>query len=407
MLSHLKIAFKNVLRNKRRALITIIVAAVGTAAIIIGGGFALFTYDSLIEYSAKDTGHLILSHPQFFETEEEKPMSLGLNGYKELENTLKTNPEVQAVLPRVQFSGLLSNGEKSVIFSGTGVDPEEFKIRGQTMQLVAGRLLNPASSNEAMAEVILGKELAKSLKSKIGDTVTVLATNSEGSLAGKDLVVKGIVSTGVSEVDKRLVFVTLSVAQKILSTDKVSTTAVHLFKTVDTDAMKLKLQNELSDKIGIHTWLDQAAFYLGVKGLYDRIFGLLGLIIAVLVFFAVSNTISMAVTERTREIGALRAMGTYGYEIIRDFFFEGVLIGIIGTALGSLVAGAMTLFLYFVDIQMPPPPGRSVGYQLYITFSGSLSAVTALCIILLCGFAAYLSSRKAIKKQITEALNYV
>lgn len=407
MLSHLKIAFRNVLRNKRRALITIIVAAVGTASIIIGGGFALFTYDSLIEYSAKDTGHLILSHPKFFETEEEKPMSLGLSNYKDLENKLKSLPEVKAVLSRVQFSGLLSNGEKSVIFTGTGVDPEEFNIRGQTMKLEAGRLLNQDSSNEASVEVILGNELAKSLNSKIGDTVTILATNSEGSLAGKDLVVAGVVSTGVSEVDKRLVFTTLSVAQKILSTDKVSTTAVHLFKTADTDQMKLRLEKEVGDKIGLRTWLEQAAFYRGVKGLYDRIFGLLGIIIAVLVFFAVSNTISMAVTERTREIGALRAMGTYGYEIIRDFFFEGVLIGIIGTALGSLVAGAMTLFLYFVEVQMPPPPGRSVGYQLYITFSGSLCAATALCIVLLCGLAAFLSSRKAIKKQITEALSYV
>jgi hypothetical protein len=119
----------------------------------------------------------------------------------------------------------------------------------------------------------------------------------------------------------------------------------------------------------VKTWRDLAVFYQAVRALYNRIFGILGLIMVVIVAFAMSNTLGMAVVERTREIGTLRAIGTQPGEVVRNFVLEGAAIGAAGAVIGMLLAGATTLALLFAGIEMPPPPGRSVGYPLLLSFS--------------------------------------
>ena len=93
------------------------------------------------------------------------------------------------------------------------------------------------------------------------------------------------------------------------------------------------------------TWLDQATFYRSVKALYNRIFGALGLVIGVIVVFVVTNAMAMAIIERTREIGTLRAMGTLPRQLIASFALEGMVLGGVGTLLGGLVALAVALAL--------------------------------------------------------------
>jgi len=154
-------------------------------------------------------------------------------------------------------------------------------------------------------------------------------------------------------------------------------------------------------------WWEQAFYYHSVRGLYDRIFGLLGFIIAALVFFSVANTLAMAVVERTREIGTLRALGALPAEIVAQFVREGALIGATGAAIGTLIAVAVVLLLPAMGLEMPPPPGRSVGYPLLVNASLPLYLITDAAIILLCAGAAWFVSRKAAQKPIVEALGHV
>jgi len=154
-------------------------------------------------------------------------------------------------------------------------------------------------------------------------------------------------------------------------------------------------------------WWEQAFYYHSVRGLYDRVFGLLGLIIATLVLFSVANTLAMAVVERTREIGTLRALGALPSEVVAQFVREGALIGAVGAVAGSLLAGAVVLALPHMGLEMPPPPGRSVGYPLLVIATVPLYLVTDAAIIALCATAAWFVSRKAANKPIVEALGHV
>lgn len=397
-------ASRNVLRNRRRSLMALLIVAVGTAAALVGGGFALFTYEGLRELSARENGHVILAERDFFTGDEDVPMQHGLAGAPAVAEQLRALPDVRGVLPRIQFSGLISNGDKSAVFVGSGIVPDlEFRLRGAQIAFVDGEQL---STGEPVPEVVLGSELAKLMKAKPGSSLTLLATTTEGSLNAVDVLVRGVASVGVPDIDKRMVFADLAAVQKLLLTDKVSTLSVYLARTGETDAFAARMRAE-HPQLAVRTWLDLAYFYQAVRALYNRIFGMLGAIMLVIVLFALSNTLGMTVVERTREIGTLRAIGTLPREIVRNFVFEGIVIGLAGALLGMFLAGTVTLFLAFAGIQMPPPPGRSTGYPLVVSFSAVLYAATAIAVSAVSALAAYWVSRKAARKPITEALAHV
>lgn len=404
-MNNTRIAWQNVLRNRRRSLVTILIAAVGTAAALVAGGFALYTYEALRDAAARDSGHLILAHKDYFSRDEDTPLQYGLADHARLIAALEKDSRIRRVLPRLAFSGLISNGDKSMIYVGQGVNVRgELAARGVFLKLVEGAIFG--GDEKGSPRVLLGKDLAKSLSARPGSPLTLLGTTTAGSLNAIDVEVAGIVSTGVPEVDKRLVYTALPTAQHLLATDKVSTLAVYLDDTELTAPMLDEVRRS-HPGYAVQPWWEQAFFYEAVRGLYNRIFGLLGLIIAALVFFSVGNTLAMAVVERTREIGTLRALGALPGEIVAQFVREGALIGLAGTLTGMLLAGLTTLALLLLKVQMPPPPGRSEGYPLMVNASPTLYAIATLVIILLCAAAAWLVSRKAARKPIVEALGHV
>ncbi|MDR1888679.1 MAG: FtsX-like permease family protein [Zoogloeaceae bacterium] len=403
-MKQLLLAWKNILRNRRRSLVTILIAAIGCAAILVASGFALYTYSMLSDNAAREYGHITLAHKDFFEREEEMPMQFGIADYPALMARLAAHDEVAHLLPRVAFSGLISNGDKSLIFLGTGAKMlEESAVRGSFFRLMAGDI---KSADAATEYVLVGVDLAKSLGVGPGASLTLLATTTEGSINAVDVEVSGIVSTGWAELDRRLVYTDVVLAQHLLKTDRISTLSVYLKQLEDVDALLPRLA-AAEPALTLRAWWQQAFYYLSVKSLYNRIFGLLGLIIAALVLFSVINTLAMAVVERTREIGTLRALGAYPGEIVAQFAREGFLIGATGVMLGNLLAGVIVLGLPYVALEMPPPPGRSEGYPLLVSASWPLYAATDILIILLCVGAAWVVSRKAVHKSIVEALGHV
>ena len=400
-------ACKNVLRNRRRAAITVLIAAVGTGAVLISSGFALYTFQSLQEMSARDTGHVVIAQRNFFTQEEDTPMALGLSDYATLKDRIERDPRIRTALPRVQFTGLISNGDKSTVFFGTGVDPRgEFAVKGPFLKILSGSILSANPQSGTDPEVLLGKDLARQLKAQVGSSLTLLSTTTENGLNAQDVRVRGIFSVGVPEVDKRLVLTGLDTAQKLLLTDKASTLSVYLWDTELTSVVRDDLQKQLPN-LDLQSWWEQAYYYFAVRELYRRIFGLLGVVIILMVAFAVWNTLAMTVVERTREIGTLRAMGTLPTQVVRNFLLEAAVIGISGTLLGMLLAGGTTIFLALANIQMPPPPGQSEGYPLNINASLELYLATSLAVIALCIAAAWFASRTAARKPIVEALGHV
>ena len=397
----LTFAFQNTLRNRRRSLVTIAVAALGTAAILLAGGFALYTYDALAQSAARNTGHLIVGLPEQFAKDEDTPLQHGLDGSVQLATELQADPAVRHVLPRIAFSGLISNGDKSTVMLATGVDPDhEFAVKGPFLSMLAGDVL---TSDATQSEVMLGEGLAKSLKAGPGSGLTLLASTTDGALNALDVTVKGMFSTGVPDIDKRLVYTDIATAQRLLNTKRVSTLGVFL-KSMEATAEAQQRIAAAHPKLAVQTWLDQAFFYNSVRGLYNRIFGALGIIIGVIVVFVVANAMAMAIIERTREIGTLRALGTLPSQLMRTLALEGMVLGGVGALVGALVALGVSLLLYVAPVQMPPPPGSTRGYPLNTTIDPLMYLATVMAMVLVSMLASAWIARKTVHIPVVEAL---
>jgi putative ABC transport system permease protein len=399
----LRFAWLNTLRNRRRSLVTVAIAALGTAAILLAGGFALFTYQGLAQSAARNTGHLIVGTPSQFSRDEDVPLQHGLDDVAALRSRLLADPAVRQVLPRVEFSGLVSNGEKSTVMMAAGIDPDsEFAVKGPFLQVKAGDVL----SGSSQGEVMLGEGLARSLKARPGSSLTLLASTTEGALNAMDVTVKGVFSTGIPEMDRRLVYTDLGTAQKLLVTQRVSTLGVFLRGMDDVAPAQSRIA-AMHPRLAVQTWLDQASFYKSVKALYNRIFGALGLIIGVIVVFVVTNAMAMAIVERTREIGTLRAMGTLPRQLLHTLALEGMVLGGTGALVGALLSLGVSVLLLIVPVEMPPPPGRSTGYPLQIAIDAPMVGATLAAMVVLAMLASAWVARKTVNRPIVDALAHV
>lgn len=343
-----------------------------------------------------------------FSSDEDVPLQHGLDGVAELRTALLADPAVRHVLPKVEFSGLISNGDKSTVMMAVGVDPDgEFAVKGPFLTVTQGSVLAaPMEGATDEPEVMLGADLARSLKAEPGSSLTLLASTTEGAMNAMDVRVKGVFSTGVSEMDKRLVYTSVTTAQRLLVSERVTSLGVFLDRMDSTAPLQQRLAAQ-HPALQVQSWEQQAVFYQAVKGLYNRIFGALGIIIGVIVVFVVTNAMAMAIIERTREIGTLRALGTLPGQLLRTLGLEGMLLGGAGAVAGALLALGVSVLLYVVPMEMPPPPGRSVGYPLNVAIDPTLYALTMLAMVGLTLVASLAVARKTVHMPVVDALAHI
>jgi putative ABC transport system permease protein len=226
---------------------------------------------------------------------------------------------------------MVSNGQKSSVFMGSAVDPDAERSLGFTSEVSSGRDLDSRSGGEA--EAIIGAGLAKSMNVGVGDGLTLLSVTSDGALNGVDVQVAGIVTTGVAEMDARYLRITLNSAQRLLQSDRITNLVVGLDSTANTDAIYATLVPRLGglpQQMTLKKWVDLATYYKQVRTLFNGIFLFMGLIVFFMVLMSSVNTLLMTMFERTREIGAMLAMGTPRSWIVALFMTEAVIIGVLG-----------------------------------------------------------------------------
>jgi putative ABC transport system permease protein len=396
------LAFRNVFRNRRRSAITLTVIVFGAVGLILFGGYKSRTFYALRESTIRSRlGHLQVYKRGFAHAEAQKPLQYGLENATELRRQIERDPRVSMTAAQITMMGLISNGEKSETFMATAVEPEKDR-RMAAQRVTAGTDL---PSNELDA-VILGRGLAASMHVKPGDYLTLMSTTASGSLNAMDVRVAGIFMSGVKEYDDRAVKMPLAGAQQLLQTSKVERLIVTLRNTDDTAAVHATLARTLHD-LEFKEWSELASFYHQVVLLYNGIFGFLGIVVFAIVIFSVANTILMSVFERTREIGTLMAIGTPRGTVWRMFMLEGVLIGLLGGALG-LGAGALAaLGINHANLMLPPPPGYTVGYALRVMLQPPTLVTAFLISLVTATLSSIVPALKASRLVIVDALGHI
>ncbi len=404
----LKLAFKNVTRNMRRTLITSMIMVFGCIALILAGGFIKYSFWGLSETSIRGRyGHLQVFQPESLEKDEDIPLQYGISSPDSLIRIISTLNEVRFAMPRISFMGLISNGDKSVAFMGRAVNPEkEQKLTGFSMTMESGHHLGEDIFAQNEDEVILAKGVAKSLKAEIGDYLTLMTTTTTGVLNAMDVKVVGIFSTGVPEMDVRFLSVSLSTAQTLLNSERVSNIIVVLNETDSTDKVAAQLSEHLSG-FAIKKWHELATFYRAVVKLYNAIFTFLGILIFIVVLLATSNTMMMSIFERTKEIGTLMAIGTSEKRVLANFLMEGLVIGLLASATGLLLSLVLSFVINQSGIMMPPPPGSTTGFPLNVHYVGKIYLGTFIFMLLTAVLSTLFPAFKASRKKIVDALGHI
>src|SRR5262249_31576572 len=143
MKQFLRRAFRNVLRNRRRTLMPVVVVAGGVAALMLAGGFFAYMFRGLAESAIRNgLGHLQIYNAAAFQHDEKRVLENGLDNYQQIAAAAQGLPHVKGVAPRVQFFGLVSNGVKSATFMATAVDPASEERMGFRPRIPQGRNLS-------------------------------------------------------------------------------------------------------------------------------------------------------------------------------------------------------------------------------------------------------------------------
>jgi putative ABC transport system permease protein len=420
----LHLAYRNLFRNKRRTLFAIFIAASGYAAMAIALGYYGFSIYGLQEMTIRNgfggsggTGHLQIKDNRSLESQEKYTLEFGLADYQKMVKTIKNQPEVDYVLPRIEFGGLVTTGDKSFPFIGYGVESmHEAALRGGLSDinpnLKLGEEIKPLDKNKF--GIILGKKLANALGVKIGDPLMLYGATVQGAVNAIDVELVGVMSTGLNETDKYYLLTHIDLVQRLVNTDKISLISV-MFKNRDSLDYKVStIQSILASTkgpdnnktIGVITWETLAEYYTAAKDLFNMIFSFMGIIILTIVILSCWNIMNMTTMERIREIGTLRAIGLKNTNITFIFLLEAFLISIIGLLIGIIAQVILSNIINALNIEMPPVPGMNQGYALQVYTLSPYHLFIAIAVVL----AITLSSLSAFfiirKLTIVESLEH-
>lgn len=407
MLIMLKIAVRNVFRNKRRTFITEMAIIFGVVTIILVAGIFEAMVHGLREQTIRtQLGHIQIHAKGYHSKGMSNPWKYIIKRPEEIIKQIANIPGIKAITERVEFSGIISSGEISTNFIAIGVAPQKESLVSSGLNIIQGKNVAEMTPDSAL----VGKELAEVLGVKIGDTLTLLTNTVHGSFNAVEVIVDGIFQSGSSEYDKRAIITTLQKSQTLLDLEGVTSLIVILNRTEDTDIIEKELIYRFSKAqlaVELNTWEKLATYYRQVKGLFDGIFGSVNFIIAVVVILGIANTMIMSVLERTNEVGTIMALGGNRRQIIILFLLETLTIGLIGGTAGIISGILVTKIVAIIGIPVPPPPGQNTGFvirPLLLSSSILIAFVLSVLSSLLSGiYPAY----KASKLMPVDALRHV
>ena len=402
------LALRNILRNKRRTILTLSAIITGVSSIVIFGGFIEFTFQGLRESTIRtQLGHVQIYQQGYIEHGVANPAKYLLKEPAKVEAVLKQIPGVLTVTRRLGLSGLISDGNKTLIAKVTGILPGQEEEFAAFETVLDGLQLDENTPHGG----VIGVELAKALDAEVGDYLMILTNTIDGAINAVEFELVGIAQTGSQEYDSVFVKLPIDMVQRALETQSVEKIIVLLDKTEKLEQMLSALPGVL-DKTNLEleyrSWESMAPFYHKVVAMYRGLFNVMQAIISVIVLFSIVNTMSMAVFERTREIGTLRAVGTTQAGIMELFITEGMLIGVLGSILGIIFGIAIAIAINLSGgISIPPPPGMSRGYISLILVVPSVLIYAFLLTVSVAVLSSIAPAWKASRVKVIDALAYV
>ncbi|MBX3643379.1 MAG: ABC transporter permease [Rubrivivax sp.] len=460
------LACRNLVRNRRRSLVTLFAMALGLTTVLLFGGYVRDIKYAMQTDFVRRTGHLQVQHKDYFLLGGGNPAAYGIGDPESIVAAIKGDPVlaplVTEVTPILQFGGIAGNfasGTSRTVLV-TGIVPEEqnrmrlwngygqrILIRPLSLQgtdadsVVLGvglaRVLNlcaalkvadcmpadeaaaaskgDASLPDDIKDLAAGNGPAESGPSR-GPQIEILASGPKGAPNVASVRPVSAEFQGVKELDEVAVTAHLSLAQRLVygsSAKQVTAIAIQLHHSEDLQAAQDRLSRLLKDRfsnkpLAIVDFATLNPFYGQTIQMFDTIFGFMAVLIGGVVLFTVTNTMSMTVVERTVEIGTLRAIGLRRFGARQMFVIEGLVLGVAAAATGIVASLLLAWIVNRLNFEWIPP-SRVEPVPLSIGFGGEYWMMfwCAAGLILVAAASSLVPAARASRMNIVDALRHV
>jgi len=466
----LKIALRNILRNRRRSLMTGSAVAAGALATLLFGGFAAYIFAGLETNNVQRIGHFTVFRAGYFLFGAGNPAAYGIDHYRDVMTLIGNDPVLRPMInvmtPTQSLLGIAGNfsgeNDASKTFIGVGLIPSDRDRMRRWDEFATGATSapDPRLSDSDETRGLIGFGLARILglcgplglkgcpsiptaaagpdksASALNENVSELARREAGTSSSDSasttphiellaataggapnvvsLTVGGAEPQGVKELDDNYIAMPVSLAQQLVygrGEHKVTGIVLQLHRSEDMPAARARLMTLFRDKhldLDVRDFGELTPFYGQAVKLFSAIFLFIALVMGVIVLFAVVNTMTMNVMERTNEIGTVRAMGVRRGGIRSQFIAEGFLIGAIGATAGGALAFLIAALVNHNGLTWVPP-GNANPVPLHVAVSSSPLLVIAawLGLVLIATIAALVPANSAARLSVVDALRHV
>lgn len=394
MINVLRLAALNLMRYRRRTLLTTLLITLSMVAVLlfisISGSFKALMVGQITDSML---GHIQIHRKGYVASIDNLPLNLNMKDkmVTRVHEMLADIKGIEAVAERVKLGAMFSNFTETTNIRLNGVNPEQ---EIAVSPLLPSRLIEGQidSSLVEKGNILIPELLAKGMKVKLGDNIVLVANNKDGSVNGKTFVVQGVLE-GISGPGGRDGYIHMDDARELLRMDsaEVSEMVIRLKNPAQLKEIiqqLLKLFEPIKNQQGkpafeIHSWEKLSPFANIAKMIDMLTLFIKGMLIAV-VLISIMNVMIMAVYERIREIGTITAIGTLPSKVLGLFLSEGLLLGLLGSFIGAVISVIVILILN--SVQLSFDFGRQenliltpvINFMEIMTMSGIVVAVSVL-----------------------------
>jgi ABC-type lipoprotein release transport system permease subunit len=373
------IAYRDLVRNRRRSILTLLAVALGMMVLIMMSGFIAGAFSGALHENIRlNTGHLQL-RANSYEIEKLSLLSRDLLSNSEsLVAQVEALNEVQSAAPVLWTSGILSTIRESTGLKVIGIDPTDAFHAPIREGIVQGVYLAP----DSRGEILLGKRLADDMNITVGQRVSLAVGNANGQPEEAVFTVAGLFNTGIPNYDQNTIIMPLARAQAFTGIGNRASSIIVMLNDRE-DAEKVTAALSQTPGIKILSWQDLNSLLLETVKMGIAFYYIIYFIVILVVAVLIANTLLMSVFERTREMGILAALGMKGRQIMLMFLFEAAILALAGIAVGQVLGFAVVAYMSKVGISfsedaMASVEGFAYGSKMYAEFAPDQAVILAI-----------------------------
>jgi ABC-type lipoprotein release transport system permease subunit len=331
----LNLAWRNIWRNPRRTAVILTAVVIGVWSMVFLGALMRGIVEGMIQNGIKTlTGHVQLHQPQYPQDPSVDHRITGIDRIKPL--VARELPAHSGMSCRARVNAVANNARHNGGVTLVGIDPaDEARVSFIATSVTQGRYLQADDTNA----IIIGRALAERFETNLGHKLILMAQDAGGEIASRAFIIRGIFEAEMEATEKAFVFVPLGAAQKMLGMhNAVSEIAIVLPAHGQAATVAKRLQQRLKGRdIAVRTWRQALPLLTSYLELYDNFILIWFVVVFVAMGFGIVNTTLMAVFERMREFGLLKALGMRPSRIVKGILTESLFILVCGMAVGNLL----------------------------------------------------------------------